>query len=279
MFEVAIIGAGELGGELARQLARADCSRVIRLVDEKGSVAAGKALDIMQSAPILGFSSRVAGSATLTDALGARVVVLADRASGGEWAGDEGLALLRQLAADAGRLILCAGAAQRDLVERGARELRIRRERLFGSAPEALASVARALVALETDRSVRDVSMTVLGVPPSHVVVPWESAAIGGLPASAIIDAPARRRLDQRVVQLWPPGPQSLAAAATKALLAIAGRSRETVACFVAPDDSGGRRARAAALPARLGAEGLVSADVPPLSTYERVALDSAMLV
>ena len=63
---------------------------------------------------------------------------------------------------------LCAGASQRELVERGVRELHFARERLFGSAPEALAGAARALVALELDGSPRDVALSVLGVPPSR---------------------------------------------------------------------------------------------------------------
>ncbi len=89
--------------------------------------------------------------------------------------------------------ILCAGAAQRDLVERGARELHFAREKLFGSAPEALAGAVRALVALETNGSPSDVALTILGVPPSQIVVPWEDAAIGGFAATRMLDEPARQ--------------------------------------------------------------------------------------
>ena len=49
---IAIIGAGELGGALAYRLARDDWAARILLVDDQGSVAAGKALDIMQAAPL-----------------------------------------------------------------------------------------------------------------------------------------------------------------------------------------------------------------------------------
>ena len=61
MQDVAIIGAGELGGALAHVLARRDVASTIRLIDETGGVAAGKALDIMQSAPIERFATRVVG--------------------------------------------------------------------------------------------------------------------------------------------------------------------------------------------------------------------------
>ena len=66
--------------------------------------------------------------------------MIADRVGGGEWQGEEGLLLLKRLRRTAERsVVICAGAAQRELVERGVRELGFARERLFGSAPEALA--------------------------------------------------------------------------------------------------------------------------------------------
>src|SRR6185295_15466699 len=130
MHRVAIIGAGELGGAAAHLLARHDLARSITLVDETGRVAAGKALDIAQAAPIDGFATRLSGSNDVSGAAGAAIVVVADRASGGEWQGEDGLLLLKRLMQIAsGAVIVCAGAAQRELVDRGVRELRFTRER------------------------------------------------------------------------------------------------------------------------------------------------------
>src|SRR4029077_14072905 len=50
MQEVAIIGAGELGGDIAHALARRDLAARVWLLDPTGAVAAGKALDILQAA-------------------------------------------------------------------------------------------------------------------------------------------------------------------------------------------------------------------------------------
>ncbi len=83
----------------------------------------------------------------------------------------------------------------------------IARERLIGSAPEALAASVRALVALQTNGSVRDVALTVLGVPPAHAVVNWDDATIGGFAATRVLDEPTLRRLSAQVAPLWPPGP------------------------------------------------------------------------
>jgi malate dehydrogenase len=280
MQEVAIIGAGELGGALAHVLARRDLVRSIRLIDEKGRVAEGKALDIAQAAPVEGFATRLSGATDVSTGAGASVIVIADRAGAGEWQGEEALQLVQRLARSSpGAVLLCAGAAQRELIDAGVRELRVARTRLFGSAPEALAAGARALVALAANGSPRDVALSVLGVPPAHTVIPWEDATLAGFALTRLVDEPSRRRLAARVAALWPPGPYALATAATMVIEAMAGRSRRIASCFVAPDMSAGRRARTGALPVRLGPAGIADVVAPSLSVVERVALDNAMMI
>jgi malate dehydrogenase len=277
MIDVAILGAGELGGSLAHVLARREIVRSIQLIDPAGQVAAGKALDIMQTGPVEGFSTRVAGTTDITRAAAADLVVVADQVK--PQAADD-LLILRQISQIASRaLVLCAGPEGRTLVERGVRELGYRRERLIGSAPEALAASVRALVALQTNGSVRDVALAVLGVPPLHTVVNWDDATIGGFAATRVLDEPTLRRLSSQVALLWPPGPHVLAHAAVETIAAVCGVSRRAISCFTAPDDSAGRRTRAVALPVRLGPMGITSVDQPTLSGAARVALDNAMLL
>jgi malate dehydrogenase len=278
MQRVAIIGAGELAGATAHVLARRNVARSLLIIDAAGRIAEGKALDIAQAAPVEGFATELAGATDISMAAGADAIVVADRANGAEWQGEEGLILLKQLSAAAPRsAIVCAGALQRELVDRGVRELRLSRNRLFGSAPEALAGGARALVALALNASPRDVALTVLGVPPAHIVVPWEDVAVGGFAITRLLDEPTRRGVAARVKALWPPGPHALAAAAAKALEVMAGRSLRLVTGFVAPDLSSVARARTAAVPMRLGPSGLIDVAIPALSVVERVALDNAM--
>jgi malate dehydrogenase len=280
MFDVAIVGAGELGGTLAHVLARIDVARAIRLIDDAGRIADGKALDIMQSAPLEEFATQVSGANDVTTAAQAEIVFVADRAVGGEWEGDDALMVLERIArSGAHPIVVWAAAGGRAIVERGVRELKFERERLLGSAPEALAAAVRAVVALEARRSPQDVALTVLGVPPAQIVVPWEDATIGGLAASDAFDEPARRRLIARVPPLWPPGPYALAWAAAKTARAIAGQSRQSISAFVGPDDSNGRRSRAAALPVQLDAHGIASVERPRLNNHDRVALDNAMML
>jgi malate dehydrogenase len=280
MREIAIVGAGELGGMIAHALARRHAAEVIRLVDETGRVAEGKALDISQAAPLECFSASVTGSTDLSTAAGAEIVVIADRAAGAEWQGDDGLAILRRLTGIAPRaVVLCAGVSHWTLVERGVRELRIPRARIVGSAAEAFAAAATAIVALAIDASPRDVTLPVLGVPPSHVVIAWDHATHAGFWLTATIGEPVRRQLARRIDALWPVGPHALAAATCHVVGALSGDSLRVVTCFIAPDDGAGARMRTAALPARLGPRGVVEVVLPPLSVAERVALDNAILL
>ena len=280
MRDVAIIGAGELGGLLAHALARRSVAGAIHLIDEAGRVAEGKALDITQAAPIEGFATSVSGSTDTSAAAGADVIVLADRVGGSEWQGDDALLLLKRLQRMASHaVIVCAGAGQREAIERGVRELRMPRTRIVGSAPEALVSAARAMVALEIDASPRDVALAVVGVPPKQNVIVWEDATVSGLALTRTLSEPVRARLTARINALWPVGPYALASAAAKVIGGMLGNSRGLTTCFVAPDDSAGRRTRTAALPVRLGPSGITEVVWPSLSVAERVALDTAMLL
>ena len=73
--KVVVLGAGNVGGSLAQRLAEMDLAREVVLIDIIDGLPQGKALDIQESAPILGFSTRVSGSTDLGALRGADVVV------------------------------------------------------------------------------------------------------------------------------------------------------------------------------------------------------------
>jgi malate dehydrogenase len=278
MREVAIIGAGELGGAVAHALARQNVAPRVRLIDDTGRIAEGKALDISQASPVEGFATRVCGAADLIEAAGAEIIVVADRAGRGEWQGEEAIALLRRLRQLAPySIVVCAGAGQRELVDRSVRELHFPREVIVGSAPEALVAAARTFIALDRNASASDVAVSVLGAPPDHIVVSWDTATLGGFAVTRLIDEPSRHRIAKRIAAAWPPGALALAAAGAKAVGAMLNGSRRLMCCFVAPDDRSGVRTRTAALPVSLGPAGVREVVLPPLSVAERVALDNAV--
>ena len=280
MESVAIIGAGELGATIARTLACRGRIGEIRLIDEDVSVAAGKALDIQQAGPIERADTRVSAFAEIAAAAGAGVVIIADRVphGSGEWRGEAGLGLVKRLnGQDPAAVLLCAGGLQRDLVERGIGELRVPRERLIGSAPEAVASAVRVLVALEAGTSPGGVSLSVVGIPPDGIVVPWSEAAIAGCTLTSVLSPPQLTRVSRRVPALWPPGPYALASAAARVTEAIMIGSTRVFSCFVVPDGHLGVRRVACAFPVVLGRFGIERLWSPTLSVQEQVQFENSV--
>ena len=280
MAVVAIVGAGTLGGALAQTIAARDRVRSVRLVDEAVDVAAGKALDIRQSAPLDRFGTRVTAHGDLAAAADADIVVLAGPvgAPEPEWTETAGLALLRRLGAGGvAPLILCAGASHRRLVERGVAELGAPPRRLFGSAPEALRAAVTAVVALDAGCPASDVALTVVGIPPRHAVVPWSQATVAGQRLDERIPAARLARARARTPLLWPPGPYALAAAAARIVAALVERIARVPACFVVPDGELGARGRALAVPVQLDAGGIARIVEPALTPSERLRIRTAL--
>jgi malate dehydrogenase len=73
--KIALIGAGNIGGTLAHLIGLKDLGDVA-FFDVFGGVAAGKALDIMQSGPVEGFDSHMVGGSEYSAIAGADVVIV-----------------------------------------------------------------------------------------------------------------------------------------------------------------------------------------------------------
>jgi len=280
MTTVCVIGAGELGGAVADALARGDRVSRVLLVDDAGALAAGKALDIQQSGAIERFHTRLDGTDDSSHITGSAVCVLADRAGrpASEWQGDDALALIKRLAPYIGTApLVCAGPAQASVLHLAAREAGITRERLIGSSPEALASAARAIVAMEATCSPSEVALTVLGAPPSGFVVPWSEASIGGYALERVLTQVQLTRVEARLARLWPPGPFACGAAAARVAEAIVHSSRRAFSLLTILGGEFGVRNRVGALPAVLSTSGIVQTRVPTLNTRERVKLEIAL--
>ena len=262
--DVAIIGAGELGGAVAHVLARRDVVRSITLIDDSGRVAAGKALDIAQAAPVEGFATQLSGSTDVSMAAGAAIVILADRADRGAAANGRAtravLLLKRLTQTAAGAVILCAGASQRELVDRGVRELHFRRERLVrlgarstggrragagGAGGRRLAARRRAVGARRAARADRD-----------SLGRRDDRRLRADAPAST---SPTRRRLAARVTALVAAGPVRAGvggdAWSSRRWPDARGESR---AASSRPTRRPARERAPAAQPVRLGSAGIV---------------------
>jgi malate dehydrogenase len=277
---VAVIGAGELGGAVAQALATRDRVSRVLLVDAAASVAAGKALDIQQSGAVSGFHTRLEGTDDLTRVMGAAACVVADRHGSpvAEWAGDDGLAMMRRLLPSTGDApLIFAGPSQDALMMTTCREQHVPRQRFIGSATEAYASAMRSMIALEAGCSPGEVVLAVLGVPPKGLVVPWSEVAVGGFALERVLTPVQLTRLEARAARVWPPGPYALGLAAALAAEGVVTAARRALNVLTVLDGEFGVRNRVGSLPVLLDARGVARARMPSLTTRERVLLDSAL--
>jgi malate dehydrogenase len=75
--KIALIGAGNIGGELASLAARNELGDVVLFdIPEKEGVAKGKALDLEQNGAILGTDAKITGTSNWADVAGSDVVII-----------------------------------------------------------------------------------------------------------------------------------------------------------------------------------------------------------
>ncbi len=73
--KVTVVGAGQVGGSCARRLAERDYADIV-LIDIVEGLPQGKALDILQAAPIVNYDSDIIGTNDYADTAGSDLVVI-----------------------------------------------------------------------------------------------------------------------------------------------------------------------------------------------------------
>lgn len=278
---VSIIGASELGGALTHKLAIRDRIDEIRLIDPTIGVAAGKTLDIQQAGPIEGFRTRLVSSTDLRTVQGSTVISLTGFATPSATViqDQRTRSLLEQLINfEKDAVMVCAGASDRQTIETGLREIKIPRTKLVGSAPSALTSAVRSMIAVEVGKSPSDVSVGVLGIPPANTVILWSEATIGNQNLMQVMEPKTLARLKAQAARLWPPGPFSLASAASRICEAVAtGDSDRAYSCFIGLDGEMGARDVVTTMTVLLHRWGVNQIVIPSLSAYENVQHQNAL--
>src|SRR5262245_30219519 len=75
--KIALIGAGNIGGELAALVARRELGDVVLFdIPEKAGLAQGKALDLEQNGAVLAYDAEIRGTGNWDDCAGADVVIV-----------------------------------------------------------------------------------------------------------------------------------------------------------------------------------------------------------
>jgi malate dehydrogenase len=206
--KVAILGAGNVGGTLAQRVAEADLADELVLIDIIDGLPQGKALDIQESGPILGFSTLVKGSTNLDDLQGAAIIV--ETAGLARKPGMSRSDLLGKNAA-----ILQAHA---EAVRRGApnavvlvvtnpvdvmtdwfrRVAHLPPARVFGESGTLDTARFRTFVALELGVSAEDVTGFVLGTHGDTMVPILSLTSVGGVPLAGLLPPERLRAIVER---------------------------------------------------------------------------------
>ncbi len=196
--KVTVVGAGHVGATTAQRIAEAELADVA-MIDIMGDMAKGKALDMMESAPVLGFDARIEGGDDYDITAGSDVcVVTAGLPRKPGMSRDDLLAKNQQITQEVvGELmkrspdtILIMVTNPLDAMCEVARRVSdFPRERVFGMAGVLDSARMRSFVAAELDVSVKDVTAFVLGGHGDSMVPLARYTTVAGVPLPKLLSA------------------------------------------------------------------------------------------
>ena len=205
--KVTVVGAGDVGATCAQRIAERDYADVV-LVDVLAGIARGKALDIDQAGPLVGYEPRVTGGSGYEDTAGSDICVVT--AGLGRQPGmtrDELLArnieivdpVVRELAKRSPDAILIVVTNPLDAMCHVALDASgFSRQRVIGMAGALDSARFRTFLAWELGVSVRDVTGFVLGGHGDTMVPAVSYTTVAGVPVSQLIEPGRLEEIVQR---------------------------------------------------------------------------------
>jgi malate dehydrogenase len=189
--KVTIVGAGATGATCAEVLAQRDYAEIV-LTDIKEGLPQGKALDINQMGPILGFEATVTGTNDYADTAGSDVVVITAGLPRQPGMSRDDLvqtnekivkSVTEQIVGASPDAILIVLSNPLDAMCHVAKSASgFPKERVFGQAGILDTARYRTFIAWETNASTKDVQALVLGGHGDQMVPVISSTTVGGVP-------------------------------------------------------------------------------------------------
>ena len=191
-----VVGAGNVGATAAQEIARRDYAEVV-LVDIKEGLPQGKALDLNQAAPVLGYEPAIAGTNGYEETEGSDVVVVtAGVPRTGDMSRDdlvttnEGIvgSVTREAVERSPEAILIVVSNPLDAMCHVAKDVSgWPRERVFGMAGILDSARFSTFIAWETGASAKDVTAMVLGGHGDQMVPVVSATTVGGVPLRSLV--------------------------------------------------------------------------------------------
>jgi malate dehydrogenase len=195
--KVTIVGAGATGATCAEVLAQRDYAEIV-LTDIKEGLPQGKALDINQMGPILGFEATVTGTNDYADTAGSDVVVITAGLPRQPGMSRDDLvqtnekivkSVTEQIVAQSPDAIIIVLSNPLDAMCHVAKSASsFPKERVFGQAGILDTARYRTFISMETGASVKDVQALVLGGHGDQMVPLISATTVGGVPLRKLVD-------------------------------------------------------------------------------------------
>jgi malate dehydrogenase len=291
--KVTVVGAGNVGATCAQELARRDYCNVV-LVDIKENLPQGKALDLNQAGPVLGYEPTVVASNGYEETAGSEVVVITaglPRSPG--MSRDDLVAtnekivgsVTEQAIAHSPGAILVVVSNPLDAMCHVAKTVSgFPKERVFGMAGILDTARFRTFIAWETGASPKEITAMVLGGHGDQMVPVVSATTVGGVPLTKLVSAARIESMVERtrkgggeIVELlgtsawYAPG-----AAAAQMVDAILLDQKRVLPCTAYLEGEYGIEGLYIGVPVKLGADGIEQVIELDLSEAERSALEES---
>lgn len=295
--KITIVGAGNVGATTAHWCAAAELGDIV-LVDipQTEGMPQGKALDLMESSPIMGFDSRVVGSTDYSDTAESDVVVITagvPRKPG--MSRDDLLSInakiMGSVAAEVRRtspeaVVIVVSNPLDAMAQRAMQVTGFPPHRVIGQAGVLDTARFRTFIAMELGVSVEDVSAMLLGGHGDTMVPLASATAVGGIPVTQLISAERLEQLIQRardggaeIVKLLKTGSAFYAPGAATAQMveAVVRDKKRLIPCAAYCDREYGVGGYFVGVPVILGARGVERIIELELNAAERAALQQSI--
>ena len=207
--KISIIGAGNVGATTAHWCAAAELGDIVLLdIPQVGDMPKGKALDLMQASPIVGFDSTITGTSDYGDTAGSAVVVVtAGIARKPGMSRDDLLATNAKIVGSVAEqikttspdaVVIVVSNPLDAMVQRTLQVTGFPHQRVLGQAGVLDTARYRTFLAMELGVSVEDVHALLMGGHGDTMVPMPSCTSVGGIPVTRLIEP---KRLDEIVAR------------------------------------------------------------------------------
>ena len=295
--KITVIGAGNVGATTAHWCAAAELGDIVLLdVPQTEGMPKGKALDLMQASPIVGFDSNIVGTTSYEDTSGSDVVVITAGVPRGPGMSRDDLlgtnarivgSVAEQIKQTSPQAIVLVLSNPLDaMVQRALEVTGFSPNRVLGQAGVLDTARFRTFLAMELGVSVQDVSAMILGGHGDTMVPLPSCSSVGGIPVTQLVDPARLEQIIRRtrdggaeIVALLKTGSAyyAPAAATTQMVEAIVRDKKRLIPCSAYCDRQYGVGGYCVGVPVVLGAGGVERIIELELTDIERASFQKSI--